>query len=240
MSGEKTGFAYSDEIILPELLTAAQSARAIAQSGNEGGGHQLAPRQAKALYGSADPVDSLGNEEKIALLREVDKFCRAADPRVSQVIVSLSAVFDTILVAAADGTLSADVRPLVRLNVQVIAEQNGRREQGSAGGGGRYGYRECYERSAHSRAGSRTPGYWSTWNRAAPAAACTRSVGQRIAARQSVMVLKATSIARAPRHSPAAWATRWPPKARWSTVERYRPAQFAQRRRRRRRQGAPC
>src|SRR6478735_10545125 len=66
MSGEKTGFAYSDEIILPELLTAAQSARAIAQSGNEGGGHQLAPRQATALYGSADPVDSLANEEKIA------------------------------------------------------------------------------------------------------------------------------------------------------------------------------
>src|SRR6478735_12274369 len=66
MSGEKTGFAYSDVIILPELLTAAQSARAIAQSGNEGGGHQLAPRQATALYGSADPVDSLANEEKIA------------------------------------------------------------------------------------------------------------------------------------------------------------------------------
>src|SRR4029079_14627886 len=155
MSGEKTGFAYSDEIILPELLMAAQSARAIAQSGNDGGGHQLAPRQAKALYGSADPVDSLGNEEKIALLREVDKLRRAADPRVSQVIVSLSAVFDTILVAAADGTLSADVRPLVRLNVQVIAEQNGRREQGSAGGGGRYGYREpLANRPAHMLAGA--------------------------------------------------------------------------------------
>jgi TldD protein len=75
-------------------------------------------------------------------LREVDKFCRSADPRIGQVIVSLSAVVDTVLVAAADGTLAADVRPLVRLNVQVIAEQNGRREQGTAGGGGRYGYRE--------------------------------------------------------------------------------------------------
>ena len=142
MSGEKTGFAYSDEIVLPELLTAAQSARAIAQSGNPGGGQRLAAREAASLYAAVDPVDSLANEEKITLLREVDKFCRAADPRVSQVIVSLSAVFDTIMVAAADGTLSADVRPLVRLNVQVIAEQNGRREQGSAGGGGRYGYRE--------------------------------------------------------------------------------------------------
>jgi TldD protein len=142
MSGEKTGFAYSDEIVLPELLTAAQSARAIAQSGREGGGHALTARESAALYPPIDPVESLGNEDKIILLREVDKFCRAADPRVSQVIVSLSAVIDTVLVAAADGTLAADVRPLVRLNVQVIAQANGRREQGTAGGGGRYGYRE--------------------------------------------------------------------------------------------------
>jgi TldD protein len=142
MSGEKTGFAYSDEIVLPELLTAAQSARAIAQSGREGGGHALAARDSASLYAAIDPVESLPNEDKIVLLREVDKFCRSADPRIGQVIVSLSAVVDTVLVAAADGTLAADVRPLVRLNVQVIAEQNGRREQGTAGGGGRYGYRE--------------------------------------------------------------------------------------------------
>jgi TldD protein len=142
MSGEKTGFAYSDEIVLPELLTAAQSARAIAQSGREGGGHALSARDSASLYAAIDPVESLPNEDKIVLLREVDKFCRSADPRIGQVIVSLSAVVDTVLVAAADGTLAADVRPLVRLNVQVIAEQNGRREQGTAGGGGRYGYRE--------------------------------------------------------------------------------------------------
>jgi len=142
MSGEKTGFAYSDEIVLPELLTAAQSARAIAQSGREGGGHALGARDSASLYAAIDPVESLQNEDKIVLLREVDKFCRSADPRIGQVIVSLSAVVDTVLVAAADGTLAADVRPLVRLNVQVIAEQNGRREQGTAGGGGRYGYRE--------------------------------------------------------------------------------------------------
>jgi TldD protein len=142
MSGEKTGFAYSDEIVLPELLTAAQSARAIAQSGREGGGHALAAHDSASLYAAIDPVESLPNEDKIILLREVDKFCRGADPRIGQVIVSLSAVVDTVLVAAADGTLAADVRPLVRLNVQVIAEQNGRREQGTAGGGGRYGYRE--------------------------------------------------------------------------------------------------
>jgi TldD protein len=142
MSGEKTGFAYSDEIVLPQLLTAAQSARAIAQSGNSGSGHALSSREAKALYAPIDPVESLPNDEKIALLREVDKFARTQDSRITQVIVSLSAVLDTVMIAAADGTLAADVRPLVRLNVQVIAEQNGRREQGSAGGGGRFGYPE--------------------------------------------------------------------------------------------------
>src|SRR5574337_1336401 len=142
MSGEKTGFAYSDEIVLPQLLSAAQSARAIARSGNPGAGHALAAREAKALYAPVDPVESLANEANIALLREVDQFARSLDPCIAQVIVSLTATLDTVLVAAADGTLAADVRPLVRLNVNVIAERNGRRESGNAGGGGRYGYRE--------------------------------------------------------------------------------------------------
>ena len=142
MSGEKTGFAYSDEIVLPELLTAAKSARAIAQSGNDRAAHALTARNAQSLYPAIDPVESIANEEKIALLREVDKFTRALDPRVTQVIVSLSATLDTVLVAAMDGTLAADVRPLVRMNVNVIAEQNGRRESASSGGGGRHGYRE--------------------------------------------------------------------------------------------------
>jgi len=142
MSGEKTGFAYSDEIVLPELLAAAKSARAIAQSGNDRAAHALTARNAQSLYPAIDPVESIANEEKIALLREVDKFTRALDPRVAQVIVSLSATLDTVLVAAMDGTLAADVRPLVRMNVNVIAEQNGRRESASSGGGGRYGYRE--------------------------------------------------------------------------------------------------
>jgi TldD protein len=142
ISAEKTGFAYSDEIVLPQLLTAAQSARAIAKSGNPGNGHALAAREAKSLYAPIDPVESLANEDKIALLREVDKFARSLDARITQVIVSLAATLDTVMMAAADGTLAADVRPLVRLNVSVIAEGNGRRESGSAGGGGRYGYRE--------------------------------------------------------------------------------------------------
>ena len=142
MSGEKTGFAYSDEIVLPQLLTAAASARAIAQSGNDRAAQALAARDSKALYPPIDPVESIANEEKITLLREVDKYTRSLDPHITQVIVSLSATLDTVLVAAMDGTLAADVRPLVRLNVQVIAEANGRRESASSGGGGRYGYRE--------------------------------------------------------------------------------------------------
>ena len=142
ISGEKTGFAYSDEIVLPQLLAAAQSARAIAQSGNTGAGHALTAREARSLYAPIDPIESLANADKIALLREVDKFARALDPCITQVIVSLAATLDTIMVAAADGTLAADVRPLVRLNVNVIAERDGRRESGAGGGGGRYGYKE--------------------------------------------------------------------------------------------------
>ncbi len=138
LAGEKTGFAYSDEIVLPALMEAASSARAIARAGAAGTGKGLALAPTRALYPAEDPVDSLSNEAKLAVLREVDAFCRAQDARVQQVIVSLAASHDTILVAASDGTLAADVRPLVRLNVQVIAEQDGRREQGSAGGGGRY------------------------------------------------------------------------------------------------------
>jgi TldD protein len=144
ISGEKTGFAYSDEIVLPQLLEASKAARAIAREG-QGAGKPLALNGARPLYPALDPVDSLPNADKIALLREVDAWARSRDPRVKQVIVSLAATLDTVLVAASDGTLAADVRPLVRLSIQVIAEANGRREQAHAGGGGRYGYRELIE-----------------------------------------------------------------------------------------------
>jgi len=142
LSGEKAGFAYSDEIVLPALLEAAGSARAIARTGANGVGKPLAIAGVKALYPALDPIDSLSTEAKLAALREVDAACRAIDPRVRQVIVSLAATVDTVLIAHSDGTLAADVRPLVRMNVQVIAEANGRRESGSAGGGGRYGFPE--------------------------------------------------------------------------------------------------
>jgi TldD protein len=141
MSGDKSGFAYSDAIVMPALLEAAASARAIARHGGPARlPVGLAEHEGRALYPAIDPVESLAATAKVDLLRDVDAYARSLDPRISQVMVSLSGVIDTVLVAASDGTLAGDVRPLVRFNVQVIAEQNGRREQGYAGGGGRFAY----------------------------------------------------------------------------------------------------
>ncbi len=137
VSGDKTGFAYSDELQLPTLLEAAKAARAIVRSGADRS-VQIAGLPAKRqLYAPINPLPSLSETEKVDLLRRVDAEARKQDPRVKQVIVSLVGAQDVVLVAAIDGTLNADVRPLVRFNVHVIAEQNGRREQGSSGGGAR-------------------------------------------------------------------------------------------------------
>jgi TldD protein len=142
ISGEKTGFAYSDQIILPALEEAAINARAIAKS-HVDGSVKVFEKQAsiQRLYRPESPLDSLSETEKIDLLRQVDAEARKQDSRVTQVIVSLAGVLDTVLVAASDGTLAADVRPLVRMNVTVIVEQKGEREQASSGGGGRADYR---------------------------------------------------------------------------------------------------
>ncbi|NUO78412.1 metalloprotease TldD [Lysobacter sp. 5GHs7-4] len=144
ISGEKTGFAYSDEINSEALLAASKSARAIARDGAAHSARALVRGGGRALYPAQDPIDGIGNEDKVEQLRKLDQWVRAADPRVQQVTVSLSGGVDTILVARSDGVLAADVRPLVRLNVQVIVEHNGRRESGYAGGGGRYGYAELF------------------------------------------------------------------------------------------------
>ncbi|MDE1887349.1 MAG: metalloprotease TldD [Gammaproteobacteria bacterium] len=145
VSGEKTGFAYSDEIVLPALTRASDMARAIAKSGGQNGlqaWHAAAPQR---LYAPLDPLPTLKDEDKVRLLEEVDRAARRLDPRVKQVMVSLSGVHEVVLVVASDGTFAADVRPLVRVNVSVIAEHNGRREQGYAGAGGRFGYRYFLE-----------------------------------------------------------------------------------------------
>ena len=142
ISGEKTGFAYSDDLDAQALIASAQSARAIARDGREHGAQALQRSAGRALYPALDPVDALGNEAKVEALRRVDALLRALDPRVQQVMVGLSGGVDTVLVARSDGVLAGDVRPLVRMNVQVIVEQNGRRESGYAGFGGRYSYEQ--------------------------------------------------------------------------------------------------
>ena len=151
ISGEKTGFAYADEIILPSLMQASTAARAIARQGSHGSVQAWRRPEVKALYRPDDPMQSMDAGQKVDLLRQIDTYARSLDPRVSQVMVSLAASHETILVAAADGSLAADVRPLVRLSVTVIAEQEGRREQGSDGGGGRFDYRELVRENAWQR-----------------------------------------------------------------------------------------
>jgi TldD protein len=142
LSGEKAGFAYSDEVVLPALLEAAHAARAIARSGTTGSLQAWRTQRGRSLYRPIDPLETLADPDKVSLLEEIDREARALDSRITQVMASLAASHDTILVLASDGTLAADVRPLVRLNVAVIIEHEGRREQGYAGGGGRFGYTE--------------------------------------------------------------------------------------------------
>lgn len=148
ISGDKTGFAYADEILLPSLLQASRAARAIANQGQQGMVRAWSRSEPEPLYGPEDPAIVLAASEKVDLLRQVDAYARSRDPRVSQVMVTLAATHETILVAAADGTLAADVRPLVRLSVTVIAEQGQRREQGNDGGGGRFSYADLVANDA--------------------------------------------------------------------------------------------
>jgi TldD protein len=142
VSGEKSAFAYSDDISARALSDAAGAVRAIAAAGQSGSMPVVKAGQGRALklYGSHDPLDSLAPEAKVSLLERLERFARAADPRVAQVMASLAGEYEVILVAGSDGRLAADVRPLVRCSVSVIVEENGRREQGSAGGGGRFDY----------------------------------------------------------------------------------------------------
>ncbi|MDJ0699587.1 MAG: metalloprotease TldD [Woeseiaceae bacterium] len=136
-SGEKTGFAYSDELVMPALQSAAGAARAIARQGEEKAVQAWQRRDVTPLYPTADPTTSIEDTQKTALLSELDAATRELDKRIEQLIISMSSSHELVLVAASDGTLAADVRPLVRLNVSVILEENGRREQGYAGGGAR-------------------------------------------------------------------------------------------------------
>ena len=192
MSGEKTGFAYTDSLELSRLLDAAGAARAIAQAGQHGARAITGPATPPALYAPINPLDSLSEAKKLDLMRRADAEARAADSRVQEVIVSLVAAHDVILVMDNAGQISGDVRPLVRMNVQVIVEQGGKREQGSSGGGARQaldfflqddramGYAREAVRQAlvnldavAAPAGERA--WW--WGRPRPASCCTRRSG---------------------------------------------------------------
>ncbi|HYG55303.1 MAG TPA: metalloprotease TldD [Burkholderiales bacterium] len=140
VSGEKTAFAYSDEISYDALQDAAKATRAIASSGQAKRVKAAGKNLPSPLYRSIDPVQSLESAQKVALLEKLERKCRALDPRIVQVMASLAGEYEVVLIARADGGVAADVRPLVRLSVQVIAESNGRRETGSSGGGGRTDY----------------------------------------------------------------------------------------------------
>ena len=141
VSGEKTAFAYSDDISEAALLDAARTVRSISQAASQRRISVSKPKiaRSRSLYPDQDPISTMDSAAKVALLGRVEKLARAKDPRVLQVMAGLAMEYDVVLVARADGTLAADVRPLVRLSVTVIAEQKGRREVGSSGGGGRFG-----------------------------------------------------------------------------------------------------
>ncbi|MBV8032273.1 MAG: metalloprotease TldD [Betaproteobacteria bacterium] len=143
VSGEKTAFAYSDEISFNALTDAAKATRAIATAGQARRVRSNLPAAGRSivpLYRDIDPIASLESGQKVSLLEKLERKCRALDPRVVQVMASLGGEYEVVLIARHDGAIAADVRPLVRLSVQVIAEQDGRRETGSSGGGGRTDY----------------------------------------------------------------------------------------------------
>lgn len=149
VSGEKTGFAYSDRIELSTLLEAANNVKAIVRQGQDAQVGLAKIPNLQQYYSPVNPLKSLSDQQKIDLLRKVDSETRKLDSRVEEVIVSLMGAHDSILVANQDGSLAADVRPLVRMNVTVIVEQNGQREQGSMGGGARTDY-SCFVDQEHA------------------------------------------------------------------------------------------
>ena len=146
MSGEKTGFSYCDDLQSNAITQAISNARAIARQGQDSASQVvLKSTTGNALYTHKNPVDGRSAGEKVDLLKKLDAYTRSLDDRIEQVIISLAGGIDHILVAATDNTLASDIRPLVRLNVTVLMHENGRREQGSSGGGGRHSYDLFFE-----------------------------------------------------------------------------------------------
>lgn len=144
-SGEKTGFAYADDIVLPALQQAANAAGGIIKQGGEGAVQVWQKTPGHTLYQPINPLHSLTEKDKVSLLQRVDQYIRAKDPRIVHVTLSLAGEYDTVMVMGSDGHVSADVRPLVRFNISVVIEHEGRRESGYTGGGGRFDYQHFLE-----------------------------------------------------------------------------------------------
>ncbi|MCG5529613.1 metalloprotease TldD [Halorhodospira halochloris] len=140
ISGEKTGFSYCDEIDLNALLESSEAAGAVAHSGNNSTPMAFSPRQVNPLYNCDDPLASLSADDKVALLHRAENAARSVDPRIVHVVASLAGSHETILVVDSAGGWAADVRPMVRINVSVLAASGERRESGVSGGGGRQTY----------------------------------------------------------------------------------------------------
>lgn len=145
ISDEKTGFSYSDDTALPSLMKAATAARSIAGSKLSGCEKIWSDSKPTEAYLPCEPLDSLSEAQKIEILHNMEKHARSLDPHVVSVIASIAGVYEEILVAAGDGTFATDIRPLVRLNVSVLVEKDGKRERAGAGGGGRTDYQYFYE-----------------------------------------------------------------------------------------------
>jgi TldD protein len=140
VTGEKQAFAYSDDISRAALDSAAKAVRAIGRQGQSASTPLARNAEVRALYGSVDPLATLDEAGKVALITRLERLARALDPRVTQVMASVAGEHETVLIARSDGVIAADERPLTRVSITVIVEENGRREQGHFGGGGRFGY----------------------------------------------------------------------------------------------------
>lgn len=146
ISGEKSGFAYADDIAVDSLLPAVNAAKSITHADQTVPAVRFnTPTTYPLRYPAINPLEHFKSEDKVKLLREIDAYARSLDPRVKKVSAGLNSVYEVILVAGTDGTYVPDIRPLVRINISVIAEQNGMREQGYAGGGGRYTFETLLE-----------------------------------------------------------------------------------------------
>lgn len=145
VNGEKTGLSYSDQVNMNAIVEASKTARSIAEAGVHGKQQAFVKPQSRQIYMPTQPLESMSNKEKVELLKGVDSYIRATAPDATNIVVSMSGVYEEILIAASDGTWAADIRPLIRLNCSIVLEKNGRKERGGAGAGARTDYQHFME-----------------------------------------------------------------------------------------------